>query len=143
MAALLKKGFFIFPGRRDTIKSCIYVQDLLDLMLAAGNTGANYELLNGAYPECPTLETIVTTLRDNYFPKATLLDVPKPVVLSAAKGLTMLSGLGLGIHPERVQKLLRSTYVYPEWASQRHLLSDQPLKRGIGNWAESTRKTFI
>ena len=116
MAALLKKGFFVFPGRRDTVKSCIYVEDLLDLVLTAAETPERYTLLNGSYPECPTLETIVVELQSRYFPKAKLVDVPKGLVMNAAKALSALNGFGLGVHPDRVTKLVRSTYVYPEWA---------------------------
>ncbi|WP_419320589.1 NAD-dependent epimerase/dehydratase family protein [Caulobacter sp. ErkDOM-E] len=143
MAALLKKGFFVFPGRRDTIKSCIYVEDLLDLALLAGNTDSSYELLNGAYPECPTLETIVTNLRDQYFPKAKLYDVPQGLVMSAAKTLATFKGFGLGIHPDRVNKLLRSTNVYPTWAERRGLLSQTALHKGLERWAEATNHSFI
>jgi nucleoside-diphosphate-sugar epimerase len=143
MAALLKKGFFVFPGRRDTIKSCIYVEDLLDVVLAAGETDAAYELLNGAYPECPTLESIVTNLRDGYFPAAKLYDVPQGVVMGAAKTLATFKGFGLGIHPDRVTKLVRSTYVYPDWAVEKGLLSDQAFRKGLDRWAEATNRTFV
>jgi nucleoside-diphosphate-sugar epimerase len=143
MAALLKKGFFIFPGRRDTVKSCIYVEDLLDLLLEAGSTDGDIEIFNGAYPECPTLEVIVTALRDAYFPSAKLYDVPKGAVLTAAKGLSVFSGMGLGVHPDRVMKLLRSTHVYPAWAVQRELLVGPAFERGLAQWARATGGTFV
>lgn len=143
MAALLKKGFFVFPGRRDTIKSCIYVEDLLDLVLTAGAKESTYELLNGAYPECPTLETIVTSLRDSYFPSAKLYDVPQGVVMGAAKTLATFKGFGLGIHPDRVTKLVRSTYVYPGWATENGLLGDQAFRKGLERWARATNYSFI
>lgn len=143
MAALLKKGFFVFPGRRDTIKSCIYVEDLIDLILTAGDKSSNYELLNGSYPECPTLENIVQTLKSQYFPKAMLLDIPPSVAVTAAKGLSTLNGLGFGIHPDRVTKLLRSTYVYPQWAATNGLLTGGAFEAGVKRWAEATKLTFI
>ena len=143
MASLLKKGFFVFPGRRDTIKSCIYVEDLLDLVMAAGATDAPYELLNGSYPECPTLETIVTSLRDGYFPNAKLYDVPQGVVMGAAKTLATFKGFGLGIHPDRVTKLVRSTYVYPGWAERKGLLTDTAFRKGLDGWAKASKGTFV
>ena len=143
MAALLKKGFFVFPGRRDTIKSCIYVEDLLELVLAAGATQASYELLNGAYRECPTLETIVTSLRDAYFPSVKLYDVPQGVVMGAAKTLATFRGFGLGIHPDRVTKLVRSTYVYPGWAERNGLLEEGSFKAGLQRWAKETNGSFL
>lgn len=143
MAALLKKGFFVFPGRRDTIKSCIFVQHLIDLFLAAGNTTQSFELLNGSYPECPTLESIVGQLQLKHFPQARTIDLPKGVVLSAAKMLSTLDGVGLGVHPDRVLKLLRSTHVYPEWGVQHNLFADKNLGSGIDQWAISTNNEFV
>lgn len=143
MATLLKKGFFVFPGRRDTIKSCIYVEDLLDLVLTAGARPENYILLNGSYPECPTLEKIVTTLQQGYFPDVKLLDVPQGVVMSAAKTLSALNGFNVGVHPDRVMKLVRSTYVYPEWAQSSGLLKGDAFASGIDRWALATNKTFV
>lgn len=143
MAALLKRGFFIFPGRRDTIKSCIYVEDLLDLMLSAGATESPYELLNGAYPECLTIETIVNSLRDLYFPTARLYDVPQSVVMNAAKALSAFKGFGLGIHPDRVTKLVRSTNIYPQWAVDNGMLRDQAFRQGLERWARATNQDFI
>jgi nucleoside-diphosphate-sugar epimerase len=143
MAALLRKGFFVFPGRRDTIKSCIYVEDLLELLLIAGDLNSEYELLNGAYPECPTLETIVTSLRDAYYPSAKLYDIPQGIVMGAAMTLSMFRGFGLGIHPDRVTKLVRSTYVYPNWATERELLGGTAFKNGLERWAQATKHSFI
>jgi nucleoside-diphosphate-sugar epimerase len=142
MAALLKKGVFVFPGRRDTIKSCIYVEDLVDLMLAARSGDENRVLLNGAYPECPTLEQIVTTLQGRYFPRAKLVDVPRGAVMAAAKAIGALNGVG-GIHPDRVTKLLKSTHVYPQWAVERGLLEAGAFDRGVDRWAEATGRSFV
>lgn len=142
MAGMLKKGFFIFPGRRDTIKSCIYVDDLIDLMLAGRASPEPRVLLNGAYSECPTIEQIVTTLQSRYFPNARLLDAPQSVVMGAAKTIAALNGLG-GIHPDRVTKLLRSTFVYPEWAAERALLTEGAFTRGVDRWAQATKGSFV
>ncbi len=143
MAGLLKKGVFVFPGRRDTVKSCIYVEDLLDLVLTAGGQGQPLITLNGSYPECPTLENIVTTLQERYFPKAKLIDVPQGVVMAAAKGLSTLNGVGIGIHPDRVTKLVRSTHVFPGWAVDNKLFPENGFSRGVDRWAAATGQTFV
>lgn len=143
MAALLKKGVFIFPGRRDTIKSCIYVEDLIDLMLAAGRTGQRFELLNGSYPNSPTLEAIVEALTSRYFPKVRLIDAPAGAVIGAAKLLSSLNGLGFGIHPDRVTKLIRSTSIHPGWAAKHDVFADRPFISGIERWAIATDRAFV
>lgn len=143
MASLLKRGFFVFPGRRDTIKSCIYVEDLIEMMLVAGANSDVVTTLNGSYPECPTLEDIVLALQSRYFPKAKLIDAPLGAVMSAAKTLSALNGFGVGIHPDRVTKLVRSTYVYPEWAASRNLFANQAFVSGIERWADATHRSFV
>ncbi|CAN5372846.1 N-acetyl-alpha-D-glucosaminyl-diphospho-ditrans,octacis-undecaprenol 4-epimerase [soil metagenome] len=143
MASLLKRGVFVFPGRRDTIKSCIYVEDLIDLFLAAAASSESHVVLNGSYPECPTLEQIVETLQRQYFPGARLIDVPHRVVMIAAKALSALNGLGLGVHPDRVTKLVRSTHVFPEWASENGMFARKGFAEGVERWAIATGKTFV
>lgn len=143
MAALLKKGVFVFPGRRDTIKSCIYVEDLLDMVLLAAGGDQPRVICNGSYPECPTLETIVSTIRDGYFPKARLLDVPREVVMAGAKSLAALNGLGLGVHPDRVTKLLKSTYIYPEWGVTNGVFAELNFRTAVDRWATATSGTFV
>ena len=143
MAALMKKGFFVFPGRRDTIKSCIYVEDLIDLMFAASKISERHSLINGSYVDCPTLEFIVTELQRKFFPKVRLLDVPTGIVMAAAKTLSTLDGFGLGVHPDRVMKLLRSTYVYPEWSDSHGLANVGGFSVGLDQWADTTDRTFV
>ncbi|MEI8616622.1 NAD-dependent epimerase/dehydratase family protein [Pseudoalteromonas sp. B193] len=72
LASLLDKGFFIYPGRKDTIKSCIYVDDLLYSIEHARNKDTNFILFNGAYTTRYTLENIVNTFQKEHFPKSKL-----------------------------------------------------------------------
>lgn len=143
MAMLLKKGFFIFPGRRDTIKSCIFVDHLIDLMLEAGKGKASYDLINGSYVERPSLEMIIESLKSQSFPNAQLYDVPSAFVTSAAKILSLFQGLGLGIHPDRVTKLLKSTNITPGWAIANGLLKEGDFLLGLKKWSETTNGTYI
>lgn len=143
MAALLKKGLFIFPGRRDTIKSCIYVEDLIDLMFAANRIGERHSIINGSYVDCPTLEFIVTELKRKFFPRVRLFDVPTGLVIAAAKVLSALDGFGLGVHPDRVTKLIKSTHVYPEWSEKHGLTKTGEFSSGLDRWAAATHSTFI
>jgi nucleoside-diphosphate-sugar epimerase len=66
MAKLLKKGFFIYPGRKDTIKACFYVEDLLDAMEFSVQRPERFVLFNACYPDRYTLEEIVETFREHH-----------------------------------------------------------------------------
>lgn len=145
MASLLKRGVFIFPGRRGTIKSCIYVDDLLDLIDAALSRVPSGELatINGAYPECPSIGTIVQELRDNHFPNAKLIDMPSGIVRAVVSIIGACGLQGLGFHPERVNKLLRSTNVYPGWAKGQGLMEQSSLAAGLERWAIASHGEFV
>ena len=142
MATLLKKGVFIYPGRRDTIKACFYVEDLLDAVMSAKDTPDRFVLFNGCYPDRYTLEQIVEAFRATHFPKVRTFDVPLALVLAAAKGLRPFAAMGLGIHPERVMKLVRSTDIVPRWLEAHGLSARGRIGSALERWANSSRGAF-
>lgn len=143
LASLLKKGFFVYPGRKDTIKSKIYIADLLDAIAVAREDESRYVLFNGCYPERYTLEQIVSTLVSRHFPKARTYMVPRSVVLTSAKGLGAAGFLNIGIHPERVLKLVRSTDIYPGWLVSKGFKFPSSLDVIMDRWAKDSDGTFV
>lgn len=143
LAKLLKKGIFIYPGRRDTIKSCIYVDDLLQAMEFARTRNTRYTLVNGSYPSRPTLEQIVTVLKANYFSNAKTVTVPRVAVTAAAKLIGAAGIFDLGIHPDRVMKLVRSTDVYPQWLVDNNFPFPAELDEVFSRWHRDTKGSFI
>lgn len=142
LATMMRKGVFIYPGRRDTIKACIYVHDLIFAIEKARYTANNLELFNGAYSERYTLEQIIETFRTNHFPNVKLFMVPKVVVLTAAKILQIINFLNVGIHPDRVMKLIRSTNIYPNWLIENEVRLPGDLESALKRWSEDTDGRF-
>jgi nucleoside-diphosphate-sugar epimerase len=142
MAKLLRKGVFIYPGRRDTIKACFYVDDLLEAITFARSASDRFVLFNACYPDHYTLEEIVETLRSKHFPKAKTFEIPLGVVMVAARVLRPLSAMGLGIHPERVTKLVRSTDIAPDWLESRNASTRGRLALALDHWAEGSSGSF-
>lgn len=142
MAKLLKAGMFVYPGRRDTIKACFYVDDLLDALMVARAAPDRFVLFNGSYPDRYTLEEIVETFRTKHFPKARTFEIPLGVVMTAALALRPISAMGLGIHPERVMKLVRSTDIAPAWLESRHASMRGRLASALERWAKESRGSF-
>ena len=98
-----KKGYFFYAGRKDTIKACIYVKELVRFfkyrMLDHSFPGA--EIYNCTYEPAYTFEEICNAMQ-----KATGLYrhvplVPAGLLLFAAGILGPSGGKKVGIHPAR------------------------------------------
>lgn len=142
MAKLLGKGFFVYPGRKDTIKACFYVGDLLDALDFATAQPERFVLFNGCYPDRYTLEQIVETFRAGHFQKARTFLVPRAVVTLAATLLKPFSALGLGIHPDRVMKLVRSTDIMPGWLDENRKAETNRLAFAFERWNAESNSRF-
>ncbi len=143
MANLLRRGFFIFPGRRDTVKACIYVDDLLDAIQYAESVTTSFTLFNGCYADGYTIAEIVEEFRANHFPAARTFTVPKSLVLILALMLKPLSTAGLGIHPDRVTKLIKSTNIKPGWLAKEGQARVGALPNALSRWEKETSGTFL
>ena len=142
LATLLRKGFFIYPGRKDTIKACIYVEDLLDAIEFARSKSEPFILFNGAYPQRYTLEQIIKAMIGGHFPKARTFMVPKALVLAGARLLKMLDAFHIGIHPDRVMKLVRSTDIYPGWLTSQGREYPDAIETALTRWSAESGGKF-
>jgi hypothetical protein len=105
-------------------------------------TYLNFELLNGAYEERYTLEDIVEEFKKNHFPNTKLFLIPKFVVFTIAKMLQTFNFLNIGIHPERVLKLIKSTNIYPTWLHNSENKLNGNLASALQRWSDSTDGKF-
>ncbi|MDH4441203.1 MAG: NAD(P)-dependent oxidoreductase [Rhizobium sp.] len=143
MATLMKKGIFVYPGRKDTIKACFYVDDLLEALQFAIERPERFVLFNGCYPDRYTLEQIVETFRTNHMQTVRTFLVPRGVVTLAAALLRPFSAMGLGIHPDRVTKLVKSTDVVPGWLASVDQASAGRLPSAIDRWGTASEGRFV
>lgn len=142
LAKLMRGGLFVYPGRKDTVKACFYVEDLLDALFYARSRNERSILFNAAYPDHYTIEEIVKTFKAAHFPRARELLVPRWVVMTAARLLRPLALFNLGIHPDRVLKLVRSTDVLPLWLLNHGAVRRGMLPSAFARWSADTLGTF-
>lgn len=119
---------FAYAGRKDTIKACIYVKDLVHVMLAmAENESApKVQLYNCCYYPSFTIEQICNTMMQATGMKRHVPYIPKRPMMAAATVAGMFGGLGLGICPARVKKLMVSTNI-----DGQKLAKDYPLSYSL------------
>jgi len=112
----LKKHMFFYPGRKDTKKAAVYVKYLVRLMVEmAEKEIPNVHLFNMCYPESHTIEEIVQTISKVTGVSDKVLLFPNWMLKSVAGVLYNIGRLFskkiMGIHPDRVRKLMVSTNI--------------------------------
>lgn len=123
----LKKRKFAYAGRKDTIKACIYVKDLVRVMLAMGEAeGEKIKLYNCCYYPSFTIEQIANTMLKATGMRRRIPFIPRKPMMAAATLCGLFGGLGLGICPARVKKLMVSTNI-----DGQKLAKDYPLSYSL------------
>lgn len=138
LAKVLKTGFFIFPGRRDTIKACFYVKDLVDTLRVVPEKNEKITIFNACYDHVYTLEGILNSFKAIGFEKIRTATIPLPIIIYATKALTSFSTLGLGLHPDRIRKLANSTNLDPAWLRLNGLAKEDELSNALLDWKDET-----
>jgi len=144
LAKALRGGYFIYPGRRDTIKSGGYVDELLETLEFALARQDTLILYNFAYPDQSSIEQIVRTFAEVAGYGAERLTMPLPVLLVAARliGLAKILGFESWIHPDRVLKLFQSTRVAPGWLQAAGYKFKTDMKSALTLWRDETDGCF-
>lgn len=111
-----RKRYFFYPGRKDTIKACIYVKELVRFMKyrMIDNHFPGTDVFNCTYEPAYTIEKICTTMQNATDMKRHILLVPSWMLMAAATVLGPIGGKKLGLHPARVKKLMISTNICGE-----------------------------
>jgi nucleoside-diphosphate-sugar epimerase len=140
LAGLLRRGLFVYPARKDTIKACAPVDDLpgcVDYMLGLDEPLIRFIY---AYPERTTTEAI-----NRAFVKAAGFREPGVVVPAwlinlGALGFEALGAVGFktSINRTRVKKLIQSTNVYPRELERRGWQFPLALPEALKRWKEAS-----
>lgn len=132
LAAALRKGFFFYPGRKDTLKACGYVEDLVGSLFFMAGAADPVVTYNYGYAEPPTLEAICTAFREAGGLPAPRGVIPTAPMLAVAR---LLSAVGLKtFDPDRVRKLVASTNIQAHELAQRGFEYETDLQSGIARW---------
>lgn len=133
-----KKGFFVYPGRKDTKKACVYVKDVARACYHFSKKGGGQHLYNLVYEKAPSIKEICETVADETDAKKPLLLIPGPLLVVAAYcivGLGKIIGKEFsGIHPDRVKKVMLSTNVSGEKLKESGFNLKYNLREGIRDW---------
>jgi len=107
----IRKHTFAYPGRKNTIKACVYVKELVRFILwNVEKRKASFELYNCTFEPAYTIEEIVKTMKAVTGLTQAVPYIPNAVIMPAAVGAKLV-GSPMGICPARVKKLQISTNI--------------------------------
>lgn len=108
-----RKCYFVYTGRKDTIKACIYVKELVRFCVyrMVENSFKGSDIFNCTFEPAYTIEQICTTMQKATGMKRYIPLIPGWLLMTAAKILGPIGGKKVGIHPARVKKLMISTNI--------------------------------
>lgn len=139
IANALEKGIFSYPGRKDTIKSCLYVKDICRMIIEYAQTGSGFSLYNFCYNEEITIETIVKSFKRVLGYKAPEFIIPLWVV-NFAVGLLRIFRIPfvvkMGLVPERVVKLVKSTNISSAHLAASGFKQSYTIDAALEDWAK-------
>lgn len=146
LAKALKKGFFVYPGRPDTIKGCGYVEDLIDSFFFIQNQPEPYILYNYCYPKPYTIKDICDAFVKVAKLHRPIGTVPLPLMVKFANVFQFFDSIGFknGIHPARMYKLIRSTHIVPGELAKRGYRYQTDIEEGLRRWlADDPEGEFV
>lgn len=144
LAKALRQGYFAYPGRRDTVKSGGYVDELISSIFFAIDHAAPQITYNFAYPDPSTTEQIVESFRKVTGWRIKAPTLPMGAVLAVARIFEALDGVGLRnpIHRERVRRLSHSTPVSPAWLLASGYQFNTTLEDALRLWSFESQGRF-
>ena len=146
LAKALKAGTFAYPGRRDTIKSCGYVGELVRTMLFMRDQDRPEVTYNFAYPERYNSEQICEAFhRVGGFSKPKFV-IPLGFMLAVGFAFEVLAALGLktSVNRARVLKLVKSTNIIPGQLMKLGYRFETDLESGLRSWKDERQaKGFV
>lgn len=144
LARALRRGSFLYPGRRDTIKACGYVDELVASFEFALSAANGYFMYNFCYPQAYTIESICEAFHEVAGFRLPIGMVPFRAMWLAAAGLEGLARLGVAsdINRARVDKLVRSTRIRPNALIDAGYKFRSDLSTALAHWGESTCGAF-
>ena len=134
---------FVYPGRKDTIKACIYVKELVRFMLyRLEHHEHGVELYNCCFEPAYTIQHIVEAMKKVTGLTQFVPDIPNWVIMPMARA-AMLLGSPMGICPARVKKLQISTNICGEKLKNCGYQFKWSFEEALADWFEDNDRKYL
>ncbi len=126
-------------GRKTTVKSTIYVKELVNFIDFLILNETQSDLYNFTFPETSDMKKIISCFKQIFAFKPFTPVIPYKMMLYVAYTFEFLNSVGLtnSIHHRRIQKLYFSTSIYPKNALKEGYKFKYDLKLSLEDWKKS------
>lgn len=139
----IRKHTFAYPGRKDTIKACIYVKELVRFILwNVEERNTSFDIFNCTFEPAYTIEQIVKTIKKVTGLTQFVPYIPNAAIMPAAFVAKCL-GSPMGICPARVKKLQISTNICGTKLATSGYTFKYSFEEAIADWFEDNNKRCL
>lgn len=139
----IRKRTFAYPGRKDTIKACVYVKELVRFILwNVEERKTPFDLYNCTFEPAYTIEHIVTTMKEVTGLKQWVPYIPNAIIMPAAICAKMI-GSPMGICPARVKKLQISTNICGKKMQNSGYQFKYSFEEAISDWFNDNYRLYL
>ena len=138
----IRKRYFFYTGRKDTVKACIYVKELVRFFKyrMIDNSFKGCDIFNCTFEPAYRIDEICNTMMKATEMKRHIFLIPGWLLMSAATVLGPIGGKKIGIHPARVKKLMISTNISGKKLASTSYKFHYTLEESIRDWYEDCGK---
>lgn len=139
----IRKHTFAYPGRKDTIKACVYVKELVRFILwNVEERNTPFDIFNCTFEPAYTIEHIVTAMKKVTGLKQWVPYIPNAIIMPAAVCAQLL-GSPMGICPARVKKLQISTNICGKKMKESGYQFKWTFEEALEDWFEDNKKICL
>jgi len=145
----VKKGFFLFPGKRGILKSYAYSEGLLESIdfvcgFGTGPQGGVPARFTYNYVETPTepLGTLTRQIAEHLGVRHRALSVPIWMLVPVAALVQLATRGKSGIHPLRVRKAATPTHIVPQALMDLGFEFRYPFRKSLTHWQQVAPQDF-
>ena len=139
----IKGRYYFYAGRKDTVKACIYVKELVRFIKyrMLDNSFKGTDIFNCTFEPAYTIEQICEAMKQaTDLGKRKIPKINGGLLMTAARIIGPLGGKKLGIHPARVKKLMVSTNISGKKLASTEYEFHYNLKESFADWFKDCKK---
>lgn len=139
----IRKHTFAYPGRKDTIKACVYVKELVRFILwNVEERKTSFDIFNCTFEPAYTIEQIVKAMKKVTGLSQSVPYIPNSIIMPMAACAKMV-GSPMGICPARVKKLQISTNICGKKMASSGYKFKWTFEEALKDWYEDNKNLCL